>query len=52
MKDKTKKPTKKSQKSLYLRDDLWGKIEDKAAKENHSINSFLELHLEKYFQNV
>lgn len=49
MRDKTKKPTKKSQKSLYLRDDLWVKIEDKAARENHSINSFLEFHLEKEF---
>lgn len=49
MAKKQVKQPKKSQKSIYLDNDLWDKIEDAAKKDRRSINTFLELKLEKEF---
>lgn len=39
----------KSQKSLYLENDLWGRIEAKAEADGRSLNNFLENYLSKTF---
>lgn len=49
MAKKQEKQPEKSQKSLYLPNELWDKIGKAANKERRSINTFLELKLEKEF---
>lgn len=49
MKKKQDKPEEKSQKSLYLPNSLWDKITKEAKKERRSVNTFIELKLEKEF---
>lgn len=49
MSKKQEKGEEKSQKSLYLSNKLWNKIIKAAKKDRRSMNTFLELKLEKEF---
>lgn len=49
---KQKKQPEKSQKSLYLPNSLWQRIEQKAKEEKRSINNITEIALEKEFSCV